>query len=64
MDKEKLTEGVVALVWLSGATILEIIFGIAFFIWHSKLALFLLCVQTVIWLLLVAMFWIWKRGLH
>lgn len=59
---DKRFEGVVALSWLAIATVLEIIFGIAFLIWKSKIALFLLSAQTVLWVLIIIVFALWIHG--
>lgn len=62
MQNKKL-EGVVALIWLTISTVLEIITGLAFLIWKTKIALFFLSAQTVLWILMILMFWLWKRSL-
>ena len=59
----KKTEGVVALIWLIISTVLEIIAGLAFLIWKTKIALFFLGAQTVLWLLMILLFCLWKRSL-
>lgn len=60
---DKKTEGVVALIWLIISTVLEIITGLAFLIWKTKIALFFLGAQTVLWLLMILLFCLWKRSL-
>lgn len=59
MNKEQEEQGKTILTWLTIATVLEIIFGIAFLIWNTKIALFLLSSQTVLWVLAFLCFWIW-----
>lgn len=61
--KEKIQQGIVALIWLTIATVIEIIAGIAFLIWKTKIALFLLGAQTVLWVLVIILFCLWKRSL-
>lgn len=60
---DKKIEGVVALIWLTISTVLEIITGLAFLIWKTKIALFFLGAQTVLWLLMILLFCLWKRSL-
>lgn len=60
---DKKIEGVVALIWLAISTVLEIITGLAFLIWKTKIALFFLGAQTVLWLLMILLFCLWKRSL-
>ena len=60
---DKKTEGVVALIWMIISTVLEIIAGLAFLIWKTKIALFFLGAQTVLWLLMILLFCLWKRSL-
>lgn len=60
---EKMQQGIVALIWLTIATVIEIIAGIAFLIWRTKIALFLLGAQTVLWVLVIILFCLWKRSL-
>lgn len=60
---DKKTEGVVALIWLIISTVLEIIAGLPFLIWKTKIALFFLGAQTVLWLLMILLFCLWKRSL-
>lgn len=62
-QKKKARQGVVALIWLTIATVIEIIAGIAFLIWRTKIALFLLGAQTVLWVLIIFLFFLWKRSL-
>lgn len=59
MNKEQKEQGKTILTWLTIATVLEIIFGIAFLIWNTKIALFLLSSQTVLWVLAFLNFWLW-----
>ena len=59
MNKEQKEHGKTILTWLTIAAVLEIIFGIAFLIWNTKIALFLLSSQTVLWVLAFLYFWIW-----
>ncbi len=59
--EEKKIQGVVALIWLTISTVFEIITGIAFLIWKTKIALFFLGAQTVLWVLMILLFWLWKR---
>lgn len=59
MNKEQKEQGKTILTWLTIAAVLEIIFGIAFLIWNTKIALFLLSSQTVLWVLAFLYFWIW-----
>ncbi|WP_304133429.1 hypothetical protein [Limosilactobacillus coleohominis] len=61
--EEKKIQGVVALIWLTISTVFEIITGIAFLIWKTKIALFFLGAQTVLWILMILLFWLWKRSL-
>lgn len=61
--EEKKQQGIVALIWLVIATLLEFIAVIAWFIWKTKIALFLLGVQTVLWVLIFLLFCLWKRSL-
>lgn len=61
--EEKKQQGVVALIWLVIATLLEFIAVIAWVIWKTKIALFLLGVQTVLWILIFLLFCLWKRSL-
>ena len=61
--QEKKIQGVVALIWLTISTVFEIITGIAFLIWKTKIALFFLGAQTVLWILMILLFWLWKRSL-
>lgn len=60
---DKKAEGVVALIWLTISTVLEIITGLAFLIWKTKITLFFLGAQTVLWILMILLFCIWKRSL-
>lgn len=60
---EKMQQGIVALIWLTIATVIEIIAGIAFLIWRTKIVLFLLGAQTVLWVLVIILFCLWKRSL-
>lgn len=61
--EEKKIQGVVVLIWLTISTVFEIITGIAFLIWKTKIALFFLGAQTVLWVLMILLFWLWKRSL-
>lgn len=61
--ENKKVEGVVVLIWLTVSTALEAITGIAFLIWKTKIALFFLSAQTVLWILVILLFWLWKRSL-
>lgn len=61
--KDKKTEGVVVLIWLTISTVIEIITGLAFLIWKTKIALFFLGAQTVLWILMILLFCLWKRSL-
>lgn len=62
--KEKKIQGVVVLIWLTISTVFEIITGIAFLIWKTKIALFLLCAQSVLWFLIILLFVLWKHSLR
>lgn len=61
--KDKKAEGVVVLIWLTISTVIEIITGLAFLIWKTKIALFFLGAQTVLWILMILLFCLWKRSL-
>lgn len=60
---DKKAEGVVVLIWLTISTVFEIITGLAFLIWKTKIALFFLGAQTVLWILMILLFCLWKHSL-
>ena len=62
--EEKKIQGVITLIWLTISTVLEIIFLIAWMIWKTKIALFLLCAQSVLWFLIILLFVLWKHSLR
>lgn len=62
MLEKKIIEGIVAFVWLVIATVLEIITGIAWLIWKTKIALFFLSGQTVLWVTIIILFVLWKHS--
>lgn len=61
-EKEKM-KGMVALGWLSGATVLEVIMLLAYLIWQTKIAMFLFGVSTLLFVITLFLFLAWKRGL-
>ncbi len=61
-EKEKM-KGKVALGWLSGTTVLEVIMLLAYLIWQTKIAMFLFGVSTLLFVITLFIFLAWKRGL-
>lgn len=56
MNKNTIEQGCVGLIWLVIAFILDLIFLIAYLVWKSKIALFLLGIGTVLLVLTIIIF--------
>lgn len=56
MNKNTIEQGCVSLIWVVIAFILDLIFLIAYLVWESKIALFLLGIGTVLLVLTIIIF--------
>jgi ABC-type bacteriocin/lantibiotic exporter with double-glycine peptidase domain len=63
MNKDTAEQGCVGLVWVAITFILDLIFLIAFLIWKSKIALFLLGIGTVLLVITIVIFALWLHYL-
>lgn len=63
MIKKEKEIGCMALTWMIISFILDLIFLIAYLIWKSKIALFLLGIGTVLFVITIVIFALWLHYL-
>lgn len=60
--KKLITEGLVILGWTAFFLILELIMGLALLIWQTKIAMFLFGVSTLLFLIVIGIWFAWKKS--
>lgn len=63
-DREKKREeGLVALGWLAASVIFFVITLIAWLIWRTKIAVFILAIGTLLLIIFIILFLLWRHSL-